>query len=936
MLPHSQQLHVAEVFLSGLLKPNSKFQLDNVKPDEIQYNFVDGVRDILIESMSNQDVLNVLDEVSLYVSNRLGLSVNEFIAILKSPTQKASQKYIYQSYPFAKITTQILRKLGKEYSNIAQELDVVDVTLERSWNAHEVELPVSKEFLLNFIRIAIEEKKETMSFSGLQLLELPEEMTQLTHLRSLDLSDNQLNILPEWISQLINLRSLNLRNNFLKRLPATLQQLSRLKKISLEGNPLPIPPEILNSKPAKKAQDILEFYFSAQQDPQSAKLFEAKVLLVGEGGAGKTTLAKKIQDETYELKEAEKSTEGIDVIRWKFDQPDSNPFRLNMWDFGGQEIYHATHQFFLTKRSLYVLVADTRKVDTDFYYWLKVIELLSDNSPVIIVKNEKQDRQCEVNERQLRGQFTNLQKILATNLADNRGLAEIREAIQKEVVDLPHVGTALPGIWVKVRSALENYSKNANCNHITVEEYCELCKLQGFTDRQQMLNLSGYLHDLGVCLHFQDDKLLKKTVILNPEWGTIAAYKVFDNKKVQANQGQFTDEDLMEIWSEDKYVDMHDELLQLMMKFKLCYEIPNEKGTYIAPSLLSINQPEYDWDVHENIILRFKYEFMPKGILTHFIVEMHKKTEDSLVWKNGVIVTDNMARAEVIEHYHQGEIRLRVSGRSKKTLFTVVVHELEKIHASYERLAYRAFIPCNCKSCHGSQQPYDYPFETLIQFLNDGQSTIQCQKSYQMVNVRRLIDDVTNPLPQQLVGYDVDRTISERPERYERQEYNDQEPFQERFNDMMATQPMMGKMPMHMVEAVQSPTQTINPFFPFNISQEVPMGNTYQFGKGDNFGGDRVQGNKTGNQFINNQDLARAAQDIKNLLNQLSEEHNPNSAAGQAKISAAAIETISKDALLKQLVIEALKSSGSEALEQVIQHPVAQKVVVAIKSWLED
>ena len=75
------------------------------------------------------------------------------------------------------------------------------------------------------------------------------------------------------------------------------------------------------------------------------------------------------------------------------------PFRVNIWDFGGQEIYHATHQFFLTKRSLYVLVADTRKEDTDFYYWLNAVELLSDNSPLLIVKNEKQDRHREINER---------------------------------------------------------------------------------------------------------------------------------------------------------------------------------------------------------------------------------------------------------------------------------------------------------------------------------------------------------------------------------------------------------------------------------------------------------------------------------------------------------------------------------------------------------
>ena len=119
---------------------------------------------------------------------------------------------------------------------------------------------------------------------------------------------------------------------------------------------------------------------------------------------------------------------------------------------------------------------------------------------------------------------------------------------------------------------------------------------------------------------------------------------------------------------------------------------------------------------------------MPKGILTHFIVEMHRQIESSLVWKNGVIIADNMARAEVIEHYHKGEIRLRISGKNKKSLFSIVGHELEKIHHSYERLDYQRFIPCNCQSCRGSQQPHDYPFETLLQFLNDGQPTIMLKK----------------------------------------------------------------------------------------------------------------------------------------------------------------------------------------------------------------
>ena len=84
----------------------------------------------------------------------------------------------------------------------------------------------------------------------------------------------------------------------------------------------------------------------------------------------------------------------------------------------------------------------------------------------------------------------------------------------------------------------------------------------GFKLRKDKLQLSGYLHDLGACLHFQEDPVLKKTVIINPEWGTGAVYKVLDNNSVIGNLGKFTRSDLEMIWSEDKYVDMQDELLQ--------------------------------------------------------------------------------------------------------------------------------------------------------------------------------------------------------------------------------------------------------------------------------------------------------------------------------------------------------------------------------------
>ena len=322
------------------------------------------------------------------------------------------------------------------------------------------------------------------------------------------------------------------------------------------------------------------------------------------------------------------------------------------------------------------------------------------------------------------------------------------DTVRHYLSHLPHVGSVLPKTWVNVRNALEQDARH----YITVEEYYRICEQHNFTRRDDQLQLSGYLHDLGVCLHFQDDDLLRKTIILKPEWGTAAVYKVLDNSMVIRNLGCFTKEDLKQIWHEDDYADMRGELLHLMMKFQLCYEIPGRPGRYIAPQLLSENPPDYVWDTHpqplpggENVDLRvrYAYEFMPKGMLTRFIVATHPFIEDQkLVWKSGVILRKEGARAEIIEYYGKREMHIRVSGTHKKELLTVVMYEFEKIHGVYSRLKYDTLIPCNCAACKGNAEPHFYKYQVLRKFMADRQETIQCQASYQMVNVRGLLDEV--------------------------------------------------------------------------------------------------------------------------------------------------------------------------------------------------
>ncbi|HYC92001.1 MAG TPA: COR domain-containing protein [Thermoanaerobaculia bacterium] len=627
---------------------------------------------------------------------------------------------------------------------------------------------------------------ESLSLRGLRLDAVPEGIRRLPQLRSLALNALGLRALPAWIGQLNltqlsafdnklsdlpllshSLESINVDWNAFEQIPASIFKLSSLTTLSVRGcqireipedllrlrrltelrcdeNPIESPP----AEVAYKGLEAIRNYWRQRADTGVDYLCEAKLIILGEAGAGKTSLARKIENPNYKLREREKSTEGIDVIGYQFDtairaRDDGKEtvlqrrFQVNIWDFGGQEIYHATHQFFLTRRSVYVLVCDDRKEDTDFSYWLHVVEMLSNASPLLIVQNEKQDRTRDINASSLRARFSNLRDVLAVNLDTNRGLDGVIQSIRKELESLPHVGVGLPATWKRVREALERDERDT----LGLEEYLDICQEHGFTRRADKLQLSGYLHDLGICLHFQDDPLLKKTVILKPSWGTDAVYRVLDDPEVIAARGRFTRRQLERIWSEEKYAGMQDELLGLMMKFQLCYALESGQE-WIAPQLLSSEQPSYPWEPAGGLVLRYDYEFLPKGIVTRLIVAMHRLIAGGkLVWKTGVVLEREGNRAEILEEYSQRRIRVRVNGPDPRGLLSIVDEQLERLHASFPRLQYEKFLPCPCSECQDRSEPYGFALENLIKRANKNQQ-IQCHASGEMVDAARLVREI--------------------------------------------------------------------------------------------------------------------------------------------------------------------------------------------------
>jgi len=488
-------------------------------------------------------------------------------------------------------------------------------------------------------------------------------------------------------------------------------------------------------------------YFKEREQVGDDYLYEAKLLIVGEPGSGKTTLFRKLEDVDAAMPEEEETTRGIDIHKFGFQLADKpgKEFTVNVWDFGGQEIYHATHQFFLTRRSLYVLLSDARKENTDFNYWLMAIELLSDKSPVVIVNNEKGGRKADIDLKGLHSRFGNiLTPVHTLDLSkDADKTMELRRFIEFHIQRLEFIGVVLPATWVAIRKELEGIAKIRP--FIKSDEYYSICEKHKITEREKMLRLSSYLHDLGTFLHFQKDPLLKRWVFLRNEWATDAVYAIMDDGLVKdENSGHFTMSDIERILDGDDYCDMCDEVVKLMMNFELCYPIPDTHPVeYLAPQLLPVEQREYEWDAEDNLQLRYAYEFMPKGLISRFIVRAHQYVENNeKLWRSGAIMQRGNTRAEVIETYGRRSISIRVSGRQKKELLTIAAEHFDMLNRSYEGMKWNKLVPCNCSLCHLSIEPHFYTHADLARRIERNKRTVECPVSYEDVDVQKLLDDV--------------------------------------------------------------------------------------------------------------------------------------------------------------------------------------------------
>jgi hypothetical protein len=83
------------------------------------------------------------------------------------------------------------------------------------------------------------------------------------------------------------------------------------------------------------------------------------------------------------------------------------------------------------------------------------------------------------------------------------------------------------------------------------------------------------------------------------------------------------------------------------------------------------------------------------------------------------------------------------------------------------------------------------------------------------------------------------------------------------------------------------------------------------------------------------QNLAEAAAEIQQLLEQLSQTYPTITTAEKIAVVAEATDQIERNPKLKERVINALKAGGTEAFKEAINHPLVNILIAAIEGWKE-
>ncbi|MBK6647215.1 MAG: hypothetical protein IPG44_15970 [Anaerolineales bacterium] len=540
-----------------------------------------------------------------------------------------------------------------------------------------------------------------------------------------------------------------------------------MKELDLNSNPLN--PALQSAY--DQGLDALKAYLRSLEQ-NAEPLYEAKLVLVGEGNVGKTTLLKALKSDKGEgaPRQGEPTTHGVEIdihgLKLPHPEKDGIEIQLNAWDFGGQDVYRVTHQFFFSRRSLYLLVWEPRRgvQQGQVEDWLNMIRLrVGDDARVIIVSTHCKtgERIARIDQPVFKQQYGDM--IVGFHEVDSLvpdsatgemvGIAELKKIIAEHASKLDQMGMGFNRDWKAARDELLARPEP----RISFDAFSGVCAARGLSgiDTETLAHL---MHDLGYIVHYSDDEKLRDDVILKPEWLTKAIGFVLEDRKTQELDGILPDNRLFQVWhdhpfeNEERYKpELYPFFLHLMKKYDVMYRLPDDRKASLVAQHVPQVRPELPWIPEQEppknqrrIGLVCSMEEDPPGLVPWMIVRTHdyavEQNNHRLHWQKGMFLR-HAQHGEAMLEKRGNEFHVYTQGQWPEYLMNIMQNTLEKLIAeSWPGLKdrYRFMVPCpeviDDQPCKGR-----FNIHALRQFLAEGDSSVRCQECSKRHSIAELL-----------------------------------------------------------------------------------------------------------------------------------------------------------------------------------------------------
>jgi hypothetical protein len=507
----------------------------------------------------------------------------------------------------------------------------------------------------------------------------------------------------------------------------------------LDGKPLDLEMELawatLSKERLAQTPTEINAHLKALREGAAKKQFQrVRAIFIGHGGVGKSSIIAALHgDDVIEGKGT--MTKGVAIqsssspVQRSSNGPGTNidegagvftrvtkikerDLVVHFWDFGGQVMAHATHQFFLRARCLYVVVLDARVVNNaneDAEYWLEHVRAFGDRAPVMLVGNKIDQLPVNVDLRSLRDKHPNVIDFYPLSCTEAKGMRQAEfERFSRDfnhaLLDLGKEGERFTAQQFEVLKAIE--AEAAKSDFLPQARFREMCISGGIANDGSQATLLDLFDKLGIVIHFAKLPFLNDYV-LNPRWLTYGVYTVMYSERAIAAKGRITDADIVAILADEavetveqrrvRYpLDRCHLIVQAMVAFGIAYRLPHDMQALVIPALLDPQQPEHDFKIDGSLAFQFDFKgFLPRHVLPTLIVDHHRDIARiggiEIVWQSGVLLRPSRgidADALIKADYHERKIDVLVNGSDAVTYFGMIRDTVLKTLQTMPELRY--------------------------------------------------------------------------------------------------------------------------------------------------------------------------------------------------------------------------------------------------------